>query len=152
MIRTSNSLYIYIGFNTSELLEVNKYIDCAKIRNFKKLMDIHSVSFKEIYEKVFFRLELIQFIHVFFTESKEILINLPRLGLNFKIDGEKIISYEYESKCVSFDQSIQTLFGLEQGLIMQDNIDQCCHLPIEIKKFIIIPHGIVSTNAVLNIY
>ena len=73
------------------------------------LIDINSVTFDEIYTKAIRRLELKEHIHIFTDKSGGITVNLPRMGLNFEVETDRLNSKEYEGKYVAFDQTIETL-------------------------------------------
>ena len=105
------------------------------------LIDNQSKTFKEIQEKITFRLESPELVHVF-CKDRTIFIKLPRFKLSFEIDWIRncVLSRDFIGMKVSESQKINTLFGLEKGLVLSQDID----LDLEeskIKKQIIIPNG-----------
>ena len=103
----------------------------------RKLVDIKTKTFSEIYRKIGRRLELEKFIHVF-SHKKQISVDLPRMGISLEIKNDIAL---YRSFKVSKNQQISTLFGLEKGIVLIDSASESSE---NIKKKILIPHGLIK--------
>ena len=93
-------------------------------------------------------MEIVEFVHVFYYEEKKnILIELPRMGLTFEIDDKRnvVMSKDYIGMKVSESQQINTLLGLEKGLLLcEDNGNILVESNGKSKKQLLIPNGIIK--------
>jgi hypothetical protein len=108
----------------------------------RKLVDICSTSFTEVYDGVLHRLELPSYVHVFVnSNSGDVHAELPRMGLSFHIKEGVLWSREQPGFKVSENQSLGTLIGLRQGVLL---IEQDSKVPgkdiIPLKRSLVMPH------------
>ena len=108
------------------------------------LIDIQSKTFKEFYNQIAHRLETSGYTHMF-EKNKQLLVEFPRMGLAFEIDlaNNVVVSRDFPGMMVSYSQQIDTLIGLEKGLVLCEklNITVNCELR---KKQIVIPNGSIK--------
>ena len=108
------------------------------LRN-KKLVDIRSKTCEKIMG-VFGALELAEHVHVMFTNDQRLEVALPRYDLHFFLnDSDEFQCYELD-RIVDPDQSVGTLIGLENRLVL------CGIQPLARKhdRIILIPEGHVT--------
>ncbi|KAL0478346.1 keratin type II [Acrasis kona] len=104
------------------------------------LVDINSPSFGSVVKNLLDRLELRQHIHIYYdNKNKCVQINLPRMGLRFTVDhGHDVIrSREFDGMVISPNQSLGTLIGLINGLVLVDSVG---------NKRLIVPHGQIERS------
>ena len=79
-------------------------------------------------------------VHIFVHHEK-IYIELYRYNLTFKIENNMIESNEFRGMIISKSQKLDTLLGLEMGLVLceKENYE---NLPR--KRKLIVPHGMLS--------
>ena len=149
IIEFRNQKYSHKSSNSEFYYELD--LKNQVLQDFKKeqfLIDIKSKTFEEIYKKITFRMEIVEFVHVFYYEEKKnILIELPRMGLTFEIDDKRnvVMSKDYIGMKVSESQQINTLLGLEKGLLLcEDNGNILVESNGKSKKQLLIPNGIIK--------
>ena len=105
------------------------------------LVDIQSSTFKEIHNKITKRVELSEFVHMF-VKNNQLHVDLPRMGLGFEYDMSRncVVSRDYRGMKVSECQKLDTLFGLEKGLLLCQDIDRI-DIVEKVKKQFIVPNG-----------
>ncbi|XP_031624364.1 uncharacterized protein LOC116341417 [Contarinia nasturtii] len=104
----------------------------------KQLLDITSPSYVQIVSHLS-RLECPHFINITLENPDVVIIEIDRMNLKFKIDkniGYDILSNEFSRMRVSLQQNCGTLFGLNNGLILESVDTQ---LPF--NKLLLMPHG-----------
>ncbi|KAJ3086282.1 hypothetical protein HK102_013328 [Quaeritorhiza haematococci] len=86
------------------------------------LVDIKSLTFGQLYDGVFRRLEWKAFVEVFASPSDfEVSVDIPRMGLQFRVDNDgRVRSREYHMR-VAKKQYLGTLVGLQQGLLLEED-------------------------------
>ena len=114
----------------------------------KHLVDMSSETFKEINKKITSRLELEKYVHIFLSSNRTVSIELKRLGLNFELDMSKnqVLSKEYSGMIVSPTQELNTLIGLNKGLVLCKKNSTKYNK----KNQFIVPHGKIEYNQKLN--
>ncbi len=108
------------------------------IRGSSKLIDLHSLTAKAV-SKILSPLEHAAHVHITFNgETKVLEIHLPRLKLDFflKKGATQLESKQFRGMTVDANQSIGTLTGLINKLVIRGNNDSL--------RSVIIPHGDVS--------
>lgn len=121
-------------------------LNTKKLHDFsmkKTLISINSRTFKEITENITQRIELDQHVHIFVSESL-IAIELIRYNLTFRLENAKIESHEFRGMIVSENQQLDTLFGLENGLLL---CEKEVEKGIPPKKKLIMPHCMLNISS-----
>lgn len=114
------------------------------------MLDINSVSYQNI-QKYLLRLERKRYVHVFMDEPSIAKIELIRMNLKFKIDESKpnndgtydMLSNEFSKMKVSWQQNCGTLYGLNQGLLLESVQNENSQSS---SKFLILPHSTVTST------
>ena len=110
----------------------------------RQLISVASSSFKEFCDKIAFRMENSEAVHMFADpgDSLKITVDLPRYGLSFEIseDRSQVLSKEFRGLKINEDQSLGTLLNIEQGLILSTLSSS----PFLSKQKLIIPHSSIS--------
>jgi hypothetical protein len=103
------------------LLLKNNKMQLIDMTTRKYLVDVKSSTFRSMYRAVFYRLELAEYVHMWFETGGLVTCHLPRLGLHFSInaDGREIKSLEHEGFVVAERQRFDTLNNLDHGLVLQ---------------------------------
>jgi hypothetical protein len=137
----------YLTTNASDLfLDCSSFeLDCRQRLVFetktrKKLVDIQSETFQELYSNVFARLSPKSKIHVYFSLSNCVTINIPLLqNMRFKLDRKSgvIHSADFRGLKVAKNQNFGSLIGMEHGLLFEG--DSSAE-----NKIFICPHGKVN--------
>ena len=107
----------------------------------KALIDFTSNTFQEIFYKIMYRMELENHTHIY-SVGEKLSIELPRFNLRFDVlPNGQIMSHEFSGMMISDDQRLDTLLGLEEGLVI-------CDVPtakgIPSKKKLLVPHGTIQ--------
>lgn len=121
-------------------LVLNVANDCRlqHLETKRLLVDIRCPTFRQV-ANIFSRLETAAHIHVWLdTDDNKYTVELPRMRLSFVVTGFNktivITSQEYEGMVVAEQQQLDTLIGLEQGLLLTNGIE----------KMLFVPHGNVT--------
>lgn len=113
------------------------------IKSNRRMLDIGSDSFQRIANHLA-RFEHGKYMHVLLEQSKVAIVELYRMKLKFKLDcsnnlqpsqGFRLQSFEFNGMCVSLNQRIGTLYGLNHGLVLESCLGQSK------PKILLIPHG-----------
>ncbi|KAJ3085954.1 hypothetical protein HK102_013653 [Quaeritorhiza haematococci] len=104
------------------------------------LIDIKSLTFGQLYDTVFRRLEWKDFVEVFASPPDlGVSVDIPRMGLQFRLDDDGCVrSREYHGMSVAETQYIGTLVGLQQGLLLKED------RPGSKKLLLVMPHNKVE--------
>lgn len=149
--------HLYIGHpNYSPDADIDYRLDLntrhlVHVQSNRRMLDIGSDSFRKIANHLA-RLEHPIYIHVLLEEPKVAIVELFRMKLKFKLDcsnraelqpsqGFRLQSFEFNGMCVSLNQKIGTLYGLNHGLVLE-SLDQSK------PKILLIPHGSVVVQCV----
>lgn len=127
-------------------LRTNRLID---VKTQQPMLDVNSDSFERIV-KPLQRLEHERYIHVMVESSKVAIVDLPRMKLKFRLDcskedtedGSQLHSIEFSGMHVSADQKIGTLYGLNHGLVLQNDCDD----EASKTKILLMPHGTIELD------
>ncbi|XP_031636747.1 uncharacterized protein LOC116349465 [Contarinia nasturtii] len=113
----------------------------------RMMLDITSNSYRNIVRQLD-RLEQPKYIHVLMDEPKIAKIELVRMQLKFKVDctihrpkGYDLLSNEFSSMRVSLNQKCGTLYGLENGLLLE-----AAEKSLLRTKLLLLPHGKVRAS------
>lgn len=126
-----------MGGECELVLDINNGRKLQHLETKRLLADIRCPTFQMI-AKVFARLESVEHIHVWLDTDGQFTVELPRMRLSFVVTGfDKMIvitSQEYEGMKISEYQQLETLVGLEQGLLLTNDVE----------KILLVPHGNVN--------
>lgn len=130
-----------MGNKCELLLDISSGRRLKQWENGQFLVDIRCPTFQRI-AKVLNRLERTPHIHVWEIDGKY-TIELPRMRLSFVVTGFginnnsiTITSQEYEGMKIAELQQLETLVGLEQGLLLTNDVE----------NILLLPHGTVHLN------
>jgi hypothetical protein len=92
--------------------------ECSTNRN---LISITSSTFRELYESFAFRLSSSDSL-LMLTEAKSINVEFLQLGISFRVNKSErtCISNDFRGLILSPNQTLGTLLGLEQGLVLME--------------------------------
>lgn len=151
--------HLYVGHpNYSADTDIDYRLDLSTrhlihVQTNRQMLDIGSDSFRKITNHLA-RLEHSIYIHVLLENPKVAIVELFRMKLKFKVDcsnpakmspsqGFKLQSFEFNGMCVSLNQKIGTLYGLNHGLVLES-----CQVGKSKPKILLIPHGSVQVQCV----
>jgi hypothetical protein len=138
---TTNYSDLFLSSSSFELDCRQRLVFETKTR--KKLVDIQSETSKELYSNVFARLSPKSRIHVFFSSSNCITINIPLLqNMRFTLDRKSgvIHSADVHGLKVAKNQNFGSLIGMEHGLLFEGDTSAE-------NKIFICPHGEVHRHS-----
>lgn len=120
------------------------------IKTRRNILDITSKSYLNIVKQIS-RLEQPRYINVLMDEPNIAKVELTRMRLKFKIDGSKqqdgayeMLSNEFSRMRVSLEQKCGTLFGLINGLLLENVLNED-RFGVPSKKILLMPHGKIYT-------
>lgn len=110
----------------------------TELKTSRYVIDRLSDSFVRI-SKQLDRLESEKFLIAIMDGPEHISIELPRMKVQFKLDGfNEITAHEYVGMKVSRDQKFGIFIGLQKGLVLEHQYSG--------EKLIIMPHGKIKTE------
>ncbi|XP_075251315.1 uncharacterized protein LOC142343786 [Convolutriloba macropyga] len=114
-----------------KLEQFESHWSLTRVQDGALLLERSNKLFSQLQSKIFKFIEIDDRVHIFFSAKTGVLATLPRLNLSFVLRDNLLQSVEFPGFKVAQNQTLGTLIGLENGIVLESG---------NVKKFLV-PHG-----------